>query len=182
MPSLAELHAQARQVALELALTAAPSAGGVVGVVHSGKPSSVRPPPIDDPVERFTSELDRAHDDVEAVGRALRRARGELDHLRRRSLSSQLHVETATDLRALVVDRGQGFTPLEVSVALRCTPTFVRRARVAAGVEPERGRAVRVNGGGVELGVELIAAGMSVRAASAVVGVPRSTLNDRARR
>jgi hypothetical protein len=80
---------------------------------------------------------------------ALRRARDELDHLRRRSLTSQLHVETATDLRALVVDRGQGFTPLEVSVALRCTPTFVRKARVAAGVDAERGRPVRVNGDGV---------------------------------
>jgi hypothetical protein len=41
---------------------------------------------------------------------------------------------------------------------------------------------VRVNGGVVELGVELIAAGMSVRAASAVVGVPRSMMHDRARR
>jgi hypothetical protein len=60
MPSLAELHEQARQVTLELALTAAPSAGGVVDVIHTSKPSSVRPPPVDDPVERFTSELERA--------------------------------------------------------------------------------------------------------------------------
>jgi hypothetical protein len=34
----------------------------------------------------------------------------------------------------------------------------------------------------VERGVELVAAGMSVRAAAAVVGVAKSTLHDHARR
>ena len=111
----------------------------------------------------------------------------EVERIKRRPLAA-VTIVTAADLAALVLDRGQGFTAKEVAIGLRCTPTFVRRARLAAGVEPERGRAVRVastgasTGDGLERGVELVANGMSVRAAAAVVGVAKSTLHDRARR
>jgi hypothetical protein len=123
--------------------------------------------------------LTRAGDDVQAITRVLRRASAELRAIKRRPLA-QLRSDTAVDLAALVVDRGEGFTAREVANALRTTATFVRRARIAAGRESERGRIVHVNG--IDAGVALVRNGMSVRAAAAVVGVAKSTLHDRARR
>ena len=149
--------------------------------VSSSPPESAAPTGESRPLaDTLALELKLAADDVRAIERVLRHASDELARIKRRPLAN-LHCETAVDLAELVVARGQGFTALEVSVALRCTPTFVRRARLAAGVEPERGRAVRVNGHGLERGVGLVANGMSVRAAAAVVGVAKSTLHDHAR-
>lgn len=58
----------------------------------------------------------------------------------------------------------------------------MRRARLAAGLDAERGRPLKLNCNGSELGLELIRAGFSVRASSALCGVAKSTLADRARR
>jgi helix-turn-helix, Psq domain len=58
---------------------------------------------------------------------------------------------------------------------------MVRRIRLSHGHDAERGRRLELNGSG-SLGVQLIANGLSVRAASMLSGVPRSTLHDRARR
>jgi hypothetical protein len=70
---------------------------------------------------------------------------------------------------------GEGVAPLQVSIALRCTSTFVRRARIARGREPEHGRVVDV-----ELEPRaLLAAGLSYRQVAVVLGVPRSTLHER---
>ena len=115
--------------------------------------------------------------------RAVRALRDELDRVRRRPLAG-VRGETVEALAELVLDRGAGFTALEVSVALRVTPTFVRRTRLAHGLDAERGRHVKVNGHGAALGVQLIANGYSVRAAAAaaISGVPRSTLHDGFRR
>jgi hypothetical protein len=155
-----------------------------VPVVSGSTPSS-RPPTGDaHPIaEQLAVELERAGDDVAAIERVLRRARDELSVIVRRPLA-QLHADSADDLRELVVERGEGFTALDVSVALRVTPTFVRRARLAEGRDPEHGRRVSVNGNGTASvrGLELVANGYSVRAAALVVGLPRSTLGDHVRR
>src|SRR4051794_31699081 len=94
---------------------------------------------------------------------------------------AELRAESLEDLGALVVDRGEGFDAQTVAISLRCTPTLVRRARLAAGLEPERGRPLEVNGNGPALGLELVANGYSLRAAALISGTPRSTLHDRAR-
>jgi hypothetical protein len=83
--------------------------------------------------------LDQVGNDIAAIERVLRLARAELDRTVRRPLAA-VYAETADDLAALVVERGEGFAASEVSVALRETPTFVRRARLAAGVDPGCGR------------------------------------------
>lgn len=57
----------------------------------------------------------------------------------------------------------------------------MRRVRLAHGLDAERGRPIRVNGNGAALGLELMAAGLSVRASATLAGVPKSTLADRAR-
>jgi hypothetical protein len=180
--SAAALRAKTRETLLALALTSEIGARAVVDVVSTSSPTSLPPTGQRRPLaEAFARELDRAGDDVHAIGALLRRASDELDAIKRRPLAN-VTTETFADLHAEILDRGQGFTAHEVAVALRCTPTMVRRARLVAGLEPERGRAVQVNGNGVELGLTLIANGMSVRAASAIAGVPRSTLHDHSHR
>jgi hypothetical protein len=81
-------------------------------------------------------------------------------------------------LGELIVSRSAGVLARDVAVALRTSERIVRRARLAAGVDAERGRRVELNGNGKgsELGLELLRAGLSVRAASMFAGVPRSTL------
>jgi hypothetical protein len=176
-----DLRAEARGVLLALALTSEVRARAFLPAVSVSPPSSAPPPGEGEPrAEALAAELGAAGDDVEAIAGVLRKARAELSVIKRRPLA-KVHGETAEDLRGLVIDRGAGFTALEVSIALKVTPTFVRKARLAAGREPERGRPARVNGAR-DLGVELIANGLSVRAASAISGVARSTMHDRARR
>jgi hypothetical protein len=87
----------------------------------------------------LAEQLDQVGNDIAAIERVLRLARAELDRTVRRPLAA-VYAETADDLAALVVERGEGFAASEVSVALRETPTFVRRARLAAGVDPGCGR------------------------------------------
>ena len=135
-------------------------------------------------VEELAIELERAGDDVVVLRRVLQRARDELDAIVRRPLAD-LRPETADDLREQVLERGEGFPVTDVATAMRCTPTFVRRARIAAGRDPEHGRPVTVNGNGSRLDHALdlvIVGGLSVRAAAAATGVPRSTLGNHARR
>lgn len=108
----------------------------------------------------------------------MRDLRAELEQVKRRPLA-ELHSETLEDLELAVVDRGAGWTAREVAVALRTSERLVQRIRVANGLD-DYGRPRRINGVGD--GLELLHAGLSLRAASMISGVPRSTLSDRARR
>jgi hypothetical protein len=173
----------ARQVLLELELCSVTRARAYATPI-SGAHAESRPPtggetPADFWRQRFESADDRELDGL------VRQARAELDAIRRRPLA-QLHAESADDLRELVLERGEGFPAADVAVALRCTPTFVRRARLAAGRDPEHGRLVQMhqmeNGNGAALGLELVANGHSIRAAAAIAGVAKSTLADHVRR
>jgi hypothetical protein len=183
--SAVELRAETRGVLLRLALTSIVSGRGLVGRVTSSAPDSA--PPMGEThadVEALAVELASAGDDVAALDRLLRRARTLLDAIVRRPLAGPAG-DRAIDLAAEVVRSGEGWDVRDVSIALRCTPTFVRRARLAAGRDAESGRALSielVNGTPVVFGVELVRAGYSLRAASAISGVARSTLHDRARR
>jgi len=102
-------------------------------------------------------------------------ARGELAHIRRRPFPA-VEWASAEELAERVVTDGEGFDPLHVSIALRCTPTFVRRSRLARGREAERGRKLRLD---LLDPRALVDAGMSIRQASAVSGAQRSTLASR---
>ena len=75
--------------------------------------------------------------------------------------------------------------PADVSIAMRCLPSQVRRIRLAAGRDAEDGNPLtvgRANGSPTAFGAELLQAGYSVRAAAMIVGVPKITLADRVRR
>jgi len=176
-----ELRAEARALLVRLALTSNVRANALLPVVSHDGPDSTPPTGTPHPADVLADELDRAGEDAIAIGYVIERARLELDALRR-PLAGPAG-ESAVDLAAEVVAGGEGWHALDVAIALRCTPTFVRRARLAAGRDPERGSAlppVEANGSPVEFGVQLLAAGYSVRQASAISGVARSTLHSRA--
>jgi hypothetical protein len=187
--SAVELQAEARRLLVAFALTSTKRACSLVDVVARNRPDSAAPDgERAHPAEAWAVELERlvgAGAPVRAaeLERFVGRLRAELDRVRRRPLA-EVHVEAETleDLAELIIDRGADINPKTVAISLRCTPTMVRRARLAAGRDPERGRLVEVNGNGAGLGLELVGAGLSTRAASALSGVARSTLHDQARR
>lgn len=163
-----------RQVLLELELLSVTRARAFVPVVTTSPPSSAPPTGDESPAAYWRRRLDEAGTEAEAQ-ELVDLARQELQHLRRRAFAP-IAFDDAADLSARVIEDGEGCDPLFVSIALRCTPTFVRRARVRAGRDAERGLKVRL----ADLDPRaLVDAGLSIRQAAVVSGVPRSTLSDR---
>ena len=157
----------------ELELTSTARAHAFAPLVSGSGPSSTAPSGDDTPAAYWRERFDAAASDAEA-DELVRLARAELAHIRRRSFPA-LAYATADELAERVVHEGEGVDAPAVAFALRCTPTFVRRARLAQGREPELGRIVDV----VLEPRALVDAGMSLRQVSAVLGVPRSTLHER---
>jgi hypothetical protein len=158
---------------LELELTSTARAHAFAPVVSHSSPTSGSPNGGDSPADYWRERFDAARDEREAH-ELVELARDELVHIRRRTFPP-LAYDSALELGERVVDEGEGVDAAGVAVALRCTPTFVRRARLARGREPERGRVADV-----ELDARsLRTAGLSLRQVSAVLGVPRSTLHER---
>jgi hypothetical protein len=105
------------------------------------------------------------------------RARAELSAWRRREEPPPTG-ETFVDLKARIIHEGEGWTPQEVALAMRCTPTLVRNVRSEAERDPEYGRPDRR----LQHGLDLLSEGVSLRAASMATGIPKSTLHDAHRR
>jgi hypothetical protein len=161
-----------RQVLAELELTSTTAARAFVAAVTGTPPSSSIPTGSPSPAEHWRDAYNRAGTDSERDS-ALRGARDELAHIRRRRFQIGV-VRDGDDLRARVLSDGESATPEVVAMALRCTPTFVRRVRLAAGRDVDRGRALRL-----ELEPRALrGAGMSIRAIALATGVARSTLHD----
>ena len=171
---------EARPVLLRLALTSTVSAGKVVpqssGPVHhtSSRPSGSAQPPA----ERYAALIMASRTDHEAR-RHLEAARLELQTTMRRPLANTSR-HTARELASRIVSEGAGMTAVDVAVMCRCTPGLVRAARVGADRDPERGRSL-VGVTRERWASELRAAGYSLRAVSAMTGIPRSTLHHRER-
>ena len=178
MPVSLGVLEEARPVLLRLALTSTVGAGRVTprarSVHTSGRPSGTL-----HPAERYAQLI--------AGARSEREARSHLDAARR-ELQSTLRrpfegasVESRGALALRIVSEGVGMSPIEVAILCRCTPSFVRTSRIAAECDPEGGKSLA----GVtreRWATELRAAGYSYRQVSALTGIPRSTLADRASR
>ena len=136
--------------------------------------------------DEFRARLEAAAGNPAELGRALRDARDALKRIKRAPLPSvALRAETADELYERICAEGEGFEAIAVAVACRTSAAIVRKARLAAGRDAERGRALPpkiANGAPTSFGLRLIAAGYSVRQAAALAGVPKSTLSDHARR
>jgi hypothetical protein len=162
-----------RQVLVELALASVVPARALASVVTGSAPESRAPRGEHSPADRWRERFNAAHEHERAG--VLHDAERELSHLRRRRFA----VGTAHDgdeLRERILRDGTGMVPRDVAFALRCTPTLVRRTRLAGGRDPEHGRPVELERFDA---AALLAAGLSFRAVELVLGVSRSTLHDR---
>jgi hypothetical protein len=113
-----ELRARARRLLVAYALTSTTPARMMI-TAGARKPSPDRPwGTHEHPAEFFARELEAAASTLD-LERLTEQLREELGHVRRRPVADTMHADSAVDLAELVVERGEGFAPLEVSVALR---------------------------------------------------------------
>jgi hypothetical protein len=139
-----------------------PSAEGAV------LPQGESDPPLDYWLEQLA--LARTTDELLRIAERMRR---ELEAWRRRP-DPPPPGETLDDLKHRLLTEGKGWTPQEVALAMRVTPTFVRNVRTEAERDPETGRAdQRLSGA-----LGMLAEGMSLRQVERITGIPRSTLHD----
>lgn len=167
------MERNARQVLAELELTSITPARAFVPLVTSSHPDSAPPTGGRSPADHWRDRFLAATDERE-LARLITQAENELRHLRRRTFPAGTWKD-----RDDLIDRvlgAEGVPPESIALALRCTPTMVRRLRLVHGLEPEHGRRVELTALDAD---QLRRAGLSLRAAAAVLGVPRSTLSDR---
>jgi hypothetical protein len=84
--------------------------------------------------------------------------------------------ETLDDLKQRILSY-EGWEPKDISLACRCTPTLVRRARAEAERNPETSR----EEGSLEHARDLLSQGMSLRQVAVLTGISKSTLHRQAR-
>ena len=137
------------------------------GVWPAGEPE----PPWVYWLDLYVGAPEHERSDIEA------RARAYLEAWRRRP-EPPSEEESFDQFKARIVEAGESWTPQEVSLALRCTPTLVRQARLEADRNPETGKPE----GSVEHARTLIAQGLSLRQVAMLTGIPKSTLSDALRR
>jgi hypothetical protein len=165
-------------VLMRLALVShAPSVklGGVRssnGAHESSRPSGDATPDA----EYFRCRLDSAETLSDAL-EAYLAARACLAGILRRTMAS-VTGETADELAERIVEDGEGWTAEDVALALRCTPTFVRRSRLSLGRDPETGYSAP-DGDPMAVALELRERGRSLRTIARLTGIPRSTLHSR---
>jgi hypothetical protein len=113
----------------------------------------------------------------EDVAGMIERAPSELRAWRRRP-EPPPEGETFGDLKSRIIHEGEGWTPQEVALAMRVTPTLVRNVRHEFERDPEYGRP----DGSLAHGIDLLNAGLSLRQAAQITGIPKSTLHDAQKR
>lgn len=162
-----------RQVLCGLELASVVAASSVAPAVRGSAPDSRAPTGQPSPADYWRERYNDAPGPTSRAAVAVA-AGHELAHLRRRRFAVGA-AHDGEDLRARVLREGEGASLAEVAMALRCTPTFVRRTRLAAGRETERGKRVAAK---LDASA-MLAAGLSLRAVAIATGTPRSTLHDR---
>jgi hypothetical protein len=131
-------------------------------------PSGEGAPPLD-----HWLGLLAAAETTEEVSQIFERATAELLAWRRRP-DPPPDGETFDDLKLRIVHEGEGWTPQEVALAMRVTPTLVRNVRNEYERDTQYGRP----DGSLAHGISLLNAGCSLRQAAQITGIPKSTLHD----
>lgn len=124
------------------------------------------------PLDYWLDLIDKAESEEE-IDAVVERARAELRAWRVRP-EPPPDGETFDDLKRRILEDGEGWTPHEVALAMRVTPTLVRNVRAEAERDPEYGRP----DGSLSHGLQLLASGCSLRQAAQITGIPKSTLHD----
>jgi hypothetical protein len=177
--TIESVQAAAAPVLLRLALVShAPTARlGSIGSGSNSAHESHRPPGDSTPdAEYFRTRLDNAESLSDAL-EAYLQARACLAGILRRTMAT-VTGETAAELGERIVEDGEGWEAEDVALALRCTPTFVRKSRLSLGRDPETGYSAP-DGDPMAVALELRERGRSLRTIARLTGIPRSTLHSR---
>jgi hypothetical protein len=126
----------------------------------------------DPPLDHWLDLIVRAQTLAE-VAAVVDRARSELRAWRRRP-DPPPDGESFEDLKRRIIEDGEGWTPQEVALAMRVTPTLVRNVRAEAERDVDYGRPDR----SLAHGLALLTSGCSLRQAAQITGIPKSTLHD----
>lgn len=180
---LPELRDATRDVLVNLALTSTAPAGRVDTSISTGKPGSHAPRSEDSAAAPFAAAAQDAWNDAERLAGVLDRARAALRQIKF-SEAPEIRSESWPELAARIVSVGENWTAVEVAQGLRTSARLVRRARLAAGRDPENGFALPpeiANGKPVKFATHLVLSGYSIRAAAMLAGVPRSSVHDAVR-
>ncbi len=137
-------------------------------------PGESKPPHVTFRLSYLAASSDSARSlVVKEAGEELERFRGHgIDR-------SHVVGESQEQQNARLLKEGAGEPPSRVALVFHCTPTRVRRLRLAAGFNTETGRPTTPVA--TDLAVEarrLRDAGMSVRAIALALGKPKSTVHD----
>lgn len=176
--TLADIRAQARPLLVRLAMIShAPAARMDAMPRTRGTPEHRRPPGESRPeAEHFRDRLEGAKS-VAAALVILDELRAELAHATRRAMAHDT-TETMDELAERVVEDGAGWTVADVALAMRCLPSFVRRARLTYGRDPETGY-TPPDADPMYVAEVLHSMGRSTRTIERLTGIPRSTLRYR---
>ena len=133
------VHQQIHQVLAELELV---SHGTTANLAPTGRGSegAAVPPGESHPPHIHWRERWLGAVDEEDRRRVLAGARRELASLRKRTVV-KVSMETEEELEARIIREGRGEPVDRVAAAMRCTSTFVRKARLKAGVSVTTGKA-----------------------------------------
>jgi hypothetical protein len=125
------------------------------------------------PHERYLELLARPGADVEAI---MERARQELEDWKRRPLVP-IRTETLEELKVRIVEC-DGWETRDVALAMRCTESLVRIARVEADRDPKWGRKLEapLPEEPRERARVLVGLGFTYRQVEALCGVPITTI------
>jgi hypothetical protein len=126
----------------------------------------------DPPLDHWLGLIVRAQT-LDEVATAVEGARSELRAWQRRP-DPPPDGESFEDLKRRIIQDGEGWTPQEVALAMRVTPTLVRRVRADGEREVDYGRPDR----SLAHGLSLLTSGCSLRQAAQITGIPKSTLHD----
>lgn len=167
----AQVIAAARPVLMRMALI---SYGGVQAVGRRQGGDDARPPSGEShPMVEIWAARIMAAPTVETLDAA----RAELGSWLRRPLAPQ-SAETLEELCARIVADGWGIMAEECAMAMRCTPTLVRRARLAAMRHPDTGKTLpAARGDGLGWARQLSDVGLSLRQVEAITGISKSRLH-----
>lgn len=110
----------------------------------------------------------------------LEEAQAEFDAYVRRPLAPDT-TETWEELASRIVSDGWGIIAMDCAVAMRCTVSMVRRARLAQLRHPDTGYALpdELARDPLSWAMQLDGVGLTLREVESITGVPKSTLHDR---
>jgi hypothetical protein len=173
-----EIGVQTRELILRMSLL---SYGATMryGDRRGGDSEHVGPPGEPLPMAEQWARMFDAAPNRETLRQWLEAARAEFDAYIRRPLAPDT-VETLEELCERIVRDGWGITAEECALAMRCTPTLARRARLEALRNPETGYPLPERTADPHAWlIALDRAGLSVRQIEALTGVPKSSVHDR---